>query len=176
MCRYSNSNYKPHYACFQCRKAFKRRLMADINRGEKSRVAAVCPDCRSLMADMGLDFKPPAATKVRDWAHLQRLFTVGITFHSCGCSGPGYIPATKEKLIDYFMEVKTQFEKNADFWRNRTEPATREEIAADKRKNWHQLTHLGTRSRADERYKNEEGVRYWLDKINEINLRISCLK
>ena len=32
MCRYAMAKYKPHYACFNCRKTFKRKLMWDIKR------------------------------------------------------------------------------------------------------------------------------------------------
>lgn len=32
MCRYAMSTYKDHFACFQCRKIFKRRLLWDVNR------------------------------------------------------------------------------------------------------------------------------------------------
>ena len=51
--------YKPHYACFNCRKTFKRRLMGDIKKGEKSLFEARCPECRELMTIMGLDFETP---------------------------------------------------------------------------------------------------------------------
>ena len=33
MCRYAMVSYKPHYACFNCRKTFKRRLFYDIRKG-----------------------------------------------------------------------------------------------------------------------------------------------
>ena len=33
MCRYTMTTYKPHYACFECNKTFKRRLLTDIDRG-----------------------------------------------------------------------------------------------------------------------------------------------
>jgi len=52
-----------------------------------------CPQCGATMADMGLDFKPPPATSIRAWTRIRALLRVGFTWHTCGCSGPGFIPA-----------------------------------------------------------------------------------
>ena len=41
MCKYAMALYKSHYACFDCKKTFKRRLMWDINRDDKRTVEAV---------------------------------------------------------------------------------------------------------------------------------------
>ena len=95
------TSYKPHYACFNCRKTFKRRLFGDIKKG-LSVSDAKCPECGELTAHMGLDFESPKKDDLKKWEHLKSLYSVGITFHSCGCSGPGYIPNSKEKLIEYF--------------------------------------------------------------------------
>ena len=59
MCRYAMVSYKPHYACFNCRKTFKRRLFYDIRKGEQNDIAK-CPQCGKPMADMGLDFASPS--------------------------------------------------------------------------------------------------------------------
>lgn len=50
MCRYGMTTHKPHFACFECRKTFKRKLMSDINGDDKSTVEAKCPRCGQLMA------------------------------------------------------------------------------------------------------------------------------
>ncbi|RZK57404.1 MAG: hypothetical protein EOO91_10235, partial [Pedobacter sp.] len=76
--------------------------MADIQRGEGTKNEAKCPECGELTASMGLDFESLKKTDLKKWAHLKSLYSVGITFHSCGCTGPGYIPNTTEKLIAYF--------------------------------------------------------------------------
>lgn len=44
------TTHKPHFACFECRKTFKRKLMSDINGDDKSTVEAKCPRCGQLMA------------------------------------------------------------------------------------------------------------------------------
>ncbi len=56
MCRYAFYKYKPHYACFKCRKTFKRKHLFDVDRDNEKSVDAKCPQCQSLMANMGLDF------------------------------------------------------------------------------------------------------------------------
>ena len=93
--------------------------MVDVKKGEASVFEAKCPQCGEFMANMGLDFESPKKDDIKKWEHIKSLYSVGITFHSCGCSGPGYIPNSKEKLITYFEEMKSTYLKNMDFWRNR---------------------------------------------------------
>ncbi|MFY7952283.1 MAG: hypothetical protein ACOVT5_07230 [Armatimonadaceae bacterium] len=98
MCRYGNYGpYKNHYACFSCRKAFKRLQEYEwpdhLRPVEGEAVPAPCPECRQPMADMGLDFKPPKQRDVEHWAVVEFLFRKGITYNSCGCGGPGYRPS-----------------------------------------------------------------------------------
>jgi len=54
------------------------------------------------MHNLGKDFKPPKQTDVKQWQKVERLFEAGITFHSCGCQGPGPRPATL-KDVDMFL-------------------------------------------------------------------------
>lgn len=93
MCRYGfHGPYKEHWACFGCRKAFKRP--------EACRPAS-CPDCGSLMHDMGLDFAPPPRRDVERWAVVAHLFARGFSYHSCGCGGPGYRPSRLRDVADF---------------------------------------------------------------------------
>lgn len=112
MCRYAITVYKPHYACLTCHKAFRRRLRSDIgNAGSEDRPAR-CPQCGLLMANMGLDFKPPKKDDAKGWDMAAKLWEVGLTFHSCGCGGPGYRPrdpheyrAFLEKTLEGYLTV-----------------------------------------------------------------------
>eukprot|EP00657_Telonema_sp_P-1_P001440 TRINITY_DN13667_c0_g1_i1.p1 TRINITY_DN13667_c0_g1~~TRINITY_DN13667_c0_g1_i1.p1 ORF type:complete len:113 (+),score=20.36 TRINITY_DN13667_c0_g1_i1:174-512(+) len=79
MCIRDRVSYKPHYACFECRKSFKRRLASDIRSIYEDQLPAKCPDCGALAADMGLDFKAPKMKDEKAWKHLRNLFQVGIT-------------------------------------------------------------------------------------------------
>jgi hypothetical protein len=168
-------SYKPHYACFDCRKTFKRRLMCDIERGEKSVQEAKCPECGELMANMGLDFESPKKDDVKKWEHIKSLYSVGIAFHSCGCSGPGYIPNSKEKLIEYFENLRDTYLKNINFWRLRTEPTNKQEREKDYQKNWHELGKVSSNSKK-EIVKNQEGITFWLNRVQEIESKISLIK
>jgi hypothetical protein len=111
VCRYAIP-YKPHYACFACRKAFKRRLLGDIRDGGPHR-SYVCPQCAGPMADMGLDFAPPPMQDRKAWQVLEWLYEVGETFHSCGCQGPGYRPRDPAALRGFLEQRSAQFEANA---------------------------------------------------------------
>jgi hypothetical protein len=121
MCRYALTHYKRHYACFSCRKAFKRRNKADVDpEGEDH--PARCPQCGLLMADMGLDFAPPKTDDERAWAAAAMLYDVGETFHSCGCGGPGYRPRDPKKLVAFFAERRSEYERHLSGWL-RAEPS-----------------------------------------------------
>jgi hypothetical protein len=168
-------SYKPHFACFNCRKTFKRRLKRDVKNGEEPILEAKCPECGELMANMGLDFESPKKDDVKKWEHIKSLYSVGITFHSCGCSGPGYIPNSKEKLIEYFEELKEKYLKNIDFWRSRTEPTNNSERDRDWNKNWVELGSV-TSKKKKEIIKNQEGITFWLKRVQEIESKISLVK
>lgn len=128
MCRYAMTIYKPHYACFDCRKTFKRKLLGDIRNGAKNSVEAKCPECGKLTADMGLDFESPRKDNQKSWEYLRNLYTVGVTFHSCGCFGPGFIPKNDEELLKSLQEKKHRFIANLRFWLNRNEANSKKDI------------------------------------------------
>jgi hypothetical protein len=108
MCRYSMQTYKDHYACFGCRKSFKRRLKSDVDpHGEDQ--PARCPQCRSLMVDLGLDFAAPKQTDVAAWRVVERLYEAGETFHSCGCNGPGYRPREPRALHNFLVARRAEY-------------------------------------------------------------------
>lgn len=112
MCRYGMSGpYKQHYACFKCRKAFKRRPDDDLPdhvTGQRDDNAPVpCPDCNQPMHNMGLDFEAPKKSDVKQWAKVELLYQHGFAFHSCGCCGPGYRPSTLSEAETFIHEATT---------------------------------------------------------------------
>lgn len=115
MCRYAFTNYKSHFACLACRKAFKRRHKAEVDPGGDDQPAR-CPQCGLLMADMGLDFAPPSMSDTKAWTALAALFEVGETFHSCGCGGPGYRPRAPAELAAFFEERIAAYQRHLDGW------------------------------------------------------------
>lgn len=53
------------------------------------------------MRNMGLDFKAPKQRNFTQWRKVELLYDHGITFHSCGCCGPGYRPATLSEVTAF---------------------------------------------------------------------------
>jgi len=149
--------------------------MWDINRDDKRTIEAKCPQCGQLMANMGLDFASPKKDNTKEWIHIKKLYSVGITFHSCGCSGPGYIPNTNEKLIEYFENIKESYSKNLEFWRSRIEPTTKQEKEKDTNKNWVELSRV-SETYKKEIVKNQDGINYWLDRIKQVELKLEKIK
>jgi DNA-directed RNA polymerase subunit RPC12/RpoP len=182
MCRYGINAYKPHYACFECRKTFKRRLMVDIDRDFKDweKQPYKCPECGSITANMGLDFESPKKSDLKAWNHIKDLYETGITFHSCGCSGPGYIPKDKNTLIDFLIEKKGVYVESLRFWMTRVEPKNESEKNRDWNKNSHFLFSLpnefitGTKKRR--KIDLKKAVEFWTEKVNDIETKIISLK
>lgn len=175
MCKYFMTAYKDHYACFECQKTFKRKLWIDIKKGSKEDSMVKCPQCSGVMASMGKDFESPKQKDDRAWQHLKNLYEVGITFHSCGCTGPGYIPKDHEALLAYFEKIKADYFKELDFWRNRIEPDTKQERIKDAQRNWQKLSTVNSTYKK-EIVKNQEGLDYWHDKIKTIDAKIGIIQ
>jgi hypothetical protein len=94
MCRYAFKIYKPHMVCFNCRVALKN--------------VPECPHCRQPMVDMGLDFKAPRRTQVREWKRVHLIHQAGCRYHSCGCGGAGSLPSTlrdAKKLLKTSQQI-----------------------------------------------------------------------
>jgi hypothetical protein len=177
MCRYAMQLHKWHFACFECRKAFKRKLLIDLTGKNDYQVTpAKCPQCGSLMANMGKDFEAPKMTDIKVWDHVKTLYEVGITFHSCGCSGPGYIPRNKVALTAYLKELKFQYQEQLEFWRNRKEPGNKKEADRDRSKNWQYISQVPYGERSDNKIVlNEEAKVYWIGRIKEVEQKLDSL-
>jgi DNA-directed RNA polymerase subunit RPC12/RpoP len=125
MCRYAFKKYKPHYACLRCHKSFKRRLKEDVDPEGKDRPAQ-CPQCGLLLADMGLDFKPPPVSKAAAWNTVEALWVIGETFHSCGCNGPGFRPRQPNHLREFYKTILSDYRSHLDAWVKRAPGDERE--------------------------------------------------
>jgi hypothetical protein len=151
--------------------------MGDINRGDESTVAAKCPQCGELMANMGLDFESPKQNDIKAWQHIQNLYSVGVTFHSCGCTGPGYIPNTSELLIQYFEQILKCYHTHLEFWRQRTVPENKREIEREKSKYWNFISEIPYELRPrNEAVSTEDAMKYWFGRIREVELKLAHLK
>jgi hypothetical protein len=151
--------------------------MWDINRDDKSIVEAKCPQCGQLMANMGLDFQSPKKDDIKAWSHIRDLYSVEITFHSCGCTGPGYIPKTTDKLIEYFEELLREFNSNLDFWRQRVEPINQKEIDRENSKHWDSISKVPYESRPKKgAISNEDAKKYWFDRIGDVKRKLELTR
>ncbi len=54
-----------------------------------------CPECKQPMANLGRDFKAPRRSDIRAWKAIQKVYRLGHAFQTCGCDGPGFIPASE---------------------------------------------------------------------------------
>jgi hypothetical protein len=151
--------------------------MWDINKDDKRIVEAKCPQCGQLMANMGLDFQSPKKDDIKAWQHIKNLYSVDITFHSCGCTGPGYIPRTTDKLIEYFQEILTEYKSNLEFWRQRIEPSNQREIDRENSKHLSSIGKIPYDLMPKKgAISNEDAKNYWFGKIREVELKLDKIK
>ncbi len=176
MCRYGFKNYKSHYVCFECRKSFKQPIVIDLLKrdGKYLRYLELqrpgltpdlqdefndieekyfkgetkCPHCGSFMANLGRDFKAPPRKDLKKWAIIRSLYTLGHTFHTCGCTGPGFIPKSKKQHLDYLNDMLC-------IYKFRLEETQKKDISKYENKN--------------------EQLSYWSDLINKITEEIKLV-
>ncbi|WP_205780567.1 hypothetical protein [Mucilaginibacter limnophilus] len=145
----------------------------DIKKGDEAGKEAKCPECAQLMANMGKDFEAPKKDNLKAWAHIKNLYSVGVTFHSCGCTGPGYIPQDTERLIAYLQELHQDYHKQLNFWRERHEPTNEREIARDKSKNWNYITQIPVDAKSKKgSVVNEDAKNYWIGRIKDVEQKL----
>lgn len=70
-----------HFACFDCRKAFKQRGSSNWDADVPVRPYP-CPNCKRPMARLGRYFKPPSQRAIRQWLKVELLYHYGERFES----------------------------------------------------------------------------------------------
>ncbi len=115
MCRYGlYGPYKKPYVCFKCRKVFKQtnsvELPESLGLSNGKVQECKCPQCGTLMADMGHDFKAPKQKDRQQWEKVRLLFQHGFAYHSCGCGGPGFRPSRLQDVYEFVDKNKTKSE------------------------------------------------------------------
>jgi hypothetical protein len=148
MCRYAFSGpYKEKWACFSCRKSFKTAwalsppsewapLKQKVQMAEDTPSQVLCPQCRQVMHNMGLDFKAPARTDIKQWRKVEILFYHGYDYSSCGCNGPGLRPARLKDVPDF---LRAEEQHAVKYQRARRISAREEELTAKRQKKREQL-------------------------------------
>lgn len=76
-----------HFACFDCRKAFKQQGSSNWNLKVPQRPLA-CPECKRPMVGLGRYFKAPPQRATRQWLKVELLHRYGESFEA-GYSGLG---------------------------------------------------------------------------------------
>src|SRR5579872_6267265 len=70
-----------HFACFQCRKAFKQRGSSNWN-PDIPEQPFPCPECKRPMTRLGRYFKAPPQRAGRQWLKVELLYFYGERFQS----------------------------------------------------------------------------------------------
>ena len=89
-------NHPPYYiayACFACRKSFKRIPRDRVQK---------CPDCGAPANEMGRSFRPPKKTDVEQWKKIEKLWRAGFRFPRRYRNAPAYPARLKE--VDQFIK------------------------------------------------------------------------
>ncbi|MDJ0366230.1 hypothetical protein QMK33_13810 [Hymenobacter sp. H14-R3] len=123
---------------------------------------------------MGRDFKAPPKDDYRAWQHLRRLYKVGIAFHSCGCGGPGLVPATAEELVSHLTQQLSGYVEQLRYWLIRSAPITKIEHEADKKENWHQ--NWGLQKDDKGRVDAPAALAYWQGRVQQLEHHIAEVK
>lgn len=112
MCRYAiYGPYKEHFVCFGCRKTFKQTNRADWNNSFVQYPDHIfkCPDCSNPMANMGMDFRAPKKSDVKDWRRIEGTFVLGHIYRTCGCYGPGFVPSNQIEYREYLEDKLAKY-------------------------------------------------------------------
>ena len=98
-------NDKLIYACFECRKVFRREVRADWSSGKPARKEspATCPGCGGAMHNLGRHFRAPKQKDEARWREVERLFRAGLFFQYRGGRGLGRRPG--RRAVERFIEA-----------------------------------------------------------------------
>src|SRR5260370_572097 len=69
-----------HYACFQCRRSFKKGTLGFTDDGPKAAKGLIVlpwPECGGDLRDMGHHFSPPKRRDIKAWEVVMQLYRVG---------------------------------------------------------------------------------------------------
>ncbi len=132
MCRYAQYNYKITYACFNCQIGFKRRNLYDIDSEAKTVKDFHCPNCRTLMVNLGRDLRLPKKDEDEQWQCIKYLVDNNYNIYSCGCQGIGFIP---HKIEDAIELVKNDKLKDKRYSYEQALAEKKEDLAKKRKKN-----------------------------------------
>jgi hypothetical protein len=107
---------------------------------------------------------------------FEELFTVGVTFHSCGCVGPGYIPGTDAELLTFLIEKRAKYVENLRFWLTRKEATTKKEIVREIKETRSYSVQISFQSRPKKEYISPPtAIKYWNERLADLEVKIQYL-
>jgi hypothetical protein len=113
MCRYAFYKYKNTYGCFNCQVGFKRRNLFDVEPNATEAKDFHCPNCRTLMVNLGRDLRLPKKDEDEQWQCIKYLVDNKYNIYSCGCQGIGFVPHKMEEAAELVESVAINRKKDA---------------------------------------------------------------
>ena len=97
--------YLIHFACFACRRSFKRK----VEFGAAVYLKA-CPDCSGQAIHLGRHFKPPKRTDQKQWRKVEYLVRAGFFFQHVRSGDTGQVPypETLEDARKFVVTYRSQ--------------------------------------------------------------------
>jgi hypothetical protein len=148
MCRYGFKKYKETYACFKCQIGFKRPNLFDVDSHTFNTLSKNskdvpkqakdfrCPNCSTLMINLGRDLRLPKKEQHEQWQCIKYLVDNKYNIYSCGCQGIGFVPHKMEEAIELVANV----EQNRKMWLyNEAQKEKQIEIKKRRKKNADEL-------------------------------------
>ncbi len=102
--------YNNSFACFNCRKAFKREVVI-----LKAKNTLTCPNCGGASYNLGRHFKAPKQMNIQQWKKVKFLFDNGFRFQKIrimnGAFEVGTVPYPKTLLEakEFVVKYKNRF-------------------------------------------------------------------
>lgn len=143
MSRDHHVTYNLKLACLKCRKSWRKDdyLVARRTRLFQScDELMVCPQCQGQLVSMGVDFKAPARSNIRQWRKVELLVEAGVRFEvrrftrsERDMVGPGARPYSLREM-KLFLEERAQENRRIVQQRRKMEKAAqrRQRIAERK--------------------------------------------
>ncbi|MES2923857.1 MAG: hypothetical protein V4819_20045 [Verrucomicrobiota bacterium] len=118
--------YLVQYACFVCRKSFKRAVQQQ---------SATCPNCGAIAYMMGRNFKAPNVSDDQQWKKVEILYQGGVRFWGTQSYEKGKFPDTIDEAKAFLERNKATIQAQWDRYRSfLAEDAKRDERFAEKRR------------------------------------------
>jgi len=97
--------YMMHFACFRCRRSFKR----SVEFGAMDYVKR-CPHCGGRALDLGRHFKPPKVGDLDQWKKIRLLVAAGFFFQHVGNDETSQVPypETLEEAREFIARYRSQ--------------------------------------------------------------------